>query len=435
MFSAVLALNSFNAVGQLVYTNSFTTTPSSEWSLRNTSVTPLGARRFLGQFGNSTVRLTLTNLPPHAEITVAFDLFILLTWDGNGDSDSGEDIWSLSVGGGPTMVRASFLNTFSINKNSAQSYPDDVGSGLHDGRTGAVENNTLGYTWNGCPVDSVYHLAFSFRHAESSLILNFTGAGLQEITDESWGLDNVAVFAGAVPPTLTYGPQNQYAAVGDAAAFTTRAAGAVDMTYKWFFHEVPLPAQTNATLSITNVQFTDAGTYSVRVSNTLGFVDSPPVSLTVFASRPEKLWEFATGRGISAPPALGRDGTIYVGSVDGKLYALDAGGSNKWFFATTAPVVCSPSVGVSDQIYFGSRDGRLHAVMPSGSNAWAKATTGLDDSPALAADETIYVGGPNATIYAFMPNGNSRWTRTTGAWIESSPAVFSPTCPRRRFTR
>src|SRR5437867_6826137 len=92
-------------------------------------------------------------------------------------------------------------------------------------------------------------------------------------------------------------------------------------------------------------------------------------------------------------------------------------------------------VGVSDQIYFGSRDGRLHAVMPSGSNAWAKATTGLDDSPALAADETIYVGGPNATIYAFMPNGNSRWTRTTGAWIESSPAVFSPTCPRRRFTR
>jgi len=50
------------------------------------------------------------------------------------------------------MVRASFLNTFSINKNSAQSYPGDVGSGLHDGRTGAVENNTLGYTWNGCPV-------------------------------------------------------------------------------------------------------------------------------------------------------------------------------------------------------------------------------------------------------------------------------------------
>src|SRR5207247_8476828 len=142
---------------------------SYEWSWRNIRVIPLGARGFLGQFGNSTVRLTLTNRPPHAEITVAFDLFILLTWDGNGDSDSGEDIWSLSVGGGPTMVRASFLNTFSINKNSAQSYPDDVGASLHDGRTGAVENNTLGYTWNGCPVDSVYHLAFSLDRKSTRL--------------------------------------------------------------------------------------------------------------------------------------------------------------------------------------------------------------------------------------------------------------------------
>src|SRR5439155_25317644 len=71
-------------------------------------------------------------------------------------------------------------------------------------------------------------LAFSFRHAESSLILNFTGAGLQEITDENWGLDNVAVFAVAVPPTLTYGEHNQYAAGGAAAAFTTRAAAAGD---------------------------------------------------------------------------------------------------------------------------------------------------------------------------------------------------------------
>src|SRR5213592_984887 len=97
-----------------------------------------------------------------------------------------------------------------------------------------------------------------------------------------------------------------------------------------------------------------------RVSNPLGMLETPPVSLRVFDRKPEKLWEFATCSGISCPPALGRDGTVYVGSADGKLYALDPSGSNKWLFATTAPVVSSPSVGVSDQIYFGSRDGRLH---------------------------------------------------------------------------
>jgi len=123
-----------------------------------------------------------------------------------------------------------------------------------------------------------------------------------------------------------------------------------------------------------------------------------------------------------------------VGSVDGKLYALDAGGSNKWFFATTAPVVCSPSVGVSDQIYFGSRDGRLHAVMPGGSNAWAKATSGLDDSPALAAvDGTLYVSG-SYKLYALSTSSGlakSSWPmfrhdprHTANA---SMPFVFPPT--------
>ena len=185
LVSIVLALNSFNALGQLVYTNDFTTPPGSEWSLRSTAVTPVGARRFLGPFATGTNLLGLTNLPSHSEVTVSFDLLILLTWDGNGDSDNGPDIWTLSVAGGQTLLRASFLNTFLIDKNSAQSYPDDVGLGLHDGRTGAVENNTLGYSWNGCPVDSVYHLTFTFPHTASSLILKFAGMGLQAATDES----------------------------------------------------------------------------------------------------------------------------------------------------------------------------------------------------------------------------------------------------------
>ena len=35
-----------------------------------------------------------------------------------------------------------------------------------------------------------------------------------------------------------------------------------------------------------------------------------------------KLWEFKTGAGVSSPPAIGSEGTVYVGSYDGKLYAL-----------------------------------------------------------------------------------------------------------------
>ena len=34
------------------------------------------------------------------------------------------------------------------------------------------------------------------------------------------------------------------------------------------------------------------------------------------------IWEFETGRNVNSSPAIGSDGTVYVGSGDGKLYAI-----------------------------------------------------------------------------------------------------------------
>ena len=61
---------------------------------------------------------------------------------------------------------------------------------------GAVEVNTLGYTHpNLGPADAVYHFTLPFNHTASSVILDFRGLNLQDIADESWGLDNVRVEA------------------------------------------------------------------------------------------------------------------------------------------------------------------------------------------------------------------------------------------------
>jgi len=35
-----------------------------------------------------------------------------------------------------------------------------------------------------------------------------------------------------------------------------------------------------------------------------------------------KLWEFETGSAVFSSPAIGSDGTVYVGSYDNKLYAI-----------------------------------------------------------------------------------------------------------------
>ena len=41
------------------------------------------------------------------------------------------------------------------------------------------------------------------------------------------------------------------------------------------------------------------------------------------ASPKRLLWEFKTGGGVWSSPAIGSDGTVYVGSDDGKLYAVN----------------------------------------------------------------------------------------------------------------
>ena len=40
------------------------------------------------------------------------------------------------------------------------------------------------------------------------------------------------------------------------------------------------------------------------------------------ATAGSKLWEFVTGDGVVSSPAIGSDGTVYVGSDDKKLYAI-----------------------------------------------------------------------------------------------------------------
>jgi len=45
------------------------------------------------------------------------------------------------------------------------------------------------------------------------------------------------------------------------------------------------------------------------------------------------LWEFKTGGPVSSSPAIGSDGTVYVGSHDNKLYALSGkSGVKLWEF-------------------------------------------------------------------------------------------------------
>lgn len=182
--------------------------PGSEWSSQRTSVTPIGNRRFLGEFAAETVHLKLEDLPPHTEVELSFDLYIIRSWEGNATIDPqgtvralGPDIWSLEVVRGPVLLYTTFSNIGYVPEWGRQSYPEDYPEGDYPARTGAAENNTLGYLYTfperrelgTRPMDSVYRMYFTFEHSESLLWLRFIGAVTEEHPNESWGLDNVLV--------------------------------------------------------------------------------------------------------------------------------------------------------------------------------------------------------------------------------------------------
>ena len=48
---------------------------------------------------------------------------------------------------------------------------------------------------------------------------------------------------------------------------------------------------------------------------------------------------------MESSPAIGSDGTIYVGALDDNLYAINPDGSKKWEFKTGLHVYSSPAIG------------------------------------------------------------------------------------------
>ena len=139
-------------------------------------------------------------------------------------------------------------------------------------------------------------------------------------------------------------------------------------------------------------------------------------------------WSFTTGDQVWSSPAIGSDGTIYVGSKDGKLYAIYPDGTEKWSFTTGGGVWSSPAIGSDGTIYVGSKDGRLYAIYPDGTEKWSF-TTGAYisfSSPAIGSDGTIYVGSADSNLYAINPDGTEKWSFSTGNRIYySSPAIGS----------
>jgi len=91
----------------------------------------------------------------------------------------------------------------------------------------------------------------------------------------------LTVIVPATAPTITTQPGNQIVNLGQTATFNVIATGTTPMSYFWRIGTTVLTNSASPTFAIPNAQTTNAGSYSVIVSNSLGTATSSNATLTV----------------------------------------------------------------------------------------------------------------------------------------------------------
>jgi outer membrane protein assembly factor BamB len=178
-----------------------------------------------------------------------------------------------------------------------------------------------------------------------------------------------------------------------------------------------------------------------------GFYESMgPDSLTGTA------WVFKTAGRVFSSPVICKE-TLFIGSDDGCLYALEArNGKLLWKFSTGGRVSSTPAAW-ENKVAFMSFDGFVYCLdQESGKEIWKFKTAGekvfsapgihgmpekdraLDDpwdiflSSPVVADGMLYIGCGEGMFYALDANtGLKKWEYKTGDVIHSSPAFSSKT--------
>lgn len=145
-----------------------------------------------------------------------------------------------------------------------------------------------------------------------------------------------------IPPTITVQPQSQTAAVGSTVTLSVAATGSVPLNYQWRKSGVPVTGATARTYTISSVQISDAGFYSVLVSNAAGSVASDVGTLTVLNP---PLIRFQTGSHTAAAGAPDRLAVSASGSAP-LNFQWQKGGSN--ILGATSDSYAFPYVQVSD---------------------------------------------------------------------------------------
>jgi len=138
-------------------------------------------------------------------------------------------------------------------------------------------------------------------------------------------------------------------------------------------------------------------------------------------------WQYQVGQfGLpgSCSATIGADGTVYVSC--GTLYAFDGpSGTVKWTFKANS-FNNPPAIGSNGTLYLASQTGTVYAIEPTtGTQFWSyDVPSGIQSGIAIGPDESLYFGCNDNNVYSLKSStGKLNWTFAIGFPVYPTPAV------------
>ncbi len=141
----------------------------------------------------------------------------------------------------------------------------------------------------------------------------------------------------------------------------------------------------------------------------------------------------ATPPGSRTPsPVVGRNNHVVIGDSSGEVHAFSGTGAALWSYQTDGPIDNAAALSLDGTAYVQTRNGTLYAIREDGTLRWSRTVGQSDASPKIAGNGVIYVGGSDNNgpggstrylVMAYRGNGMRRASAVVDARITTAPSI------------
>jgi polygalacturonase len=216
---------------------------------------------------------------------------------------------------------------------------------------------------------------------------------------------SVVMLTVLLPPGIATQPANQTVEIGQNASFTVSATGTAPLSYHWYFDtNTVLTASTNATLTITNAQSTNAGGYSVLITNSVGSITSSVATLTVTST--------------AVAPSITTQPTNYSATVgQNAAFSVTASGtaplSYQWYFNVNTPLAGDTNASLSLTNVQPDAAGGYSVIVTNSAGSITSSVVQLSLTAAAGTPTLPTIPGGVYLVTSYGAAGNGVTTNTT----------------------